>query len=120
MADDPNKNATTDKNAPSAQSNPNPEAIKQAQTGNPPARETKSENLGRRPNIIQSPVAPTTSEIVDDAVGRAERERIAREQAEADERSKELPQTTIDEIEAGKAALKRHAVAAPQAVAPKE
>lgn len=82
----------------------------------PKAEAPKKEDAGSKPHIIQAPTAQSPGEIAAQAIEAAEADRAAREQAEADERAKTLPQNVLDEMEAGKAALKRHAVAAPQAV----
>lgn len=107
-----NKNVTTDKNAPSAQSNPNPAAVAPRKGEDAP----KKEDVGAAPHLVQNPVDRNPSEVADEAIQRVEVERIARENQEREEMAKELPQKTIDEIEAGREALKRHGVAAPQAV----
>lgn len=79
----------------------------------------KKEEIGAAPHLVQNPVEANPSEVSAAAIEQVERVRIARENKEAEERASELPQKTIDEIEAGKAALQRHNVAAPQAVSDK-
>jgi hypothetical protein len=79
----------------------------------------KKEDLGQRPNIVQAPAEVNPGVVGAQAIEAAEQARLRKENEERDELAKALPQATIDEIEAGKAALKRHAVAAPQAVTDK-
>lgn len=79
----------------------------------------KDDSAGAKPHIIQSAAALSPGDIAAQAIEAAEADRAAREQADADERAKSLPQNVLDEMQAGKEALRRHSVAAPQAVAEK-
>lgn len=80
------------------------------------AEAPRKEDLGERPSIVQAPAEASPSQIAADAINAAENARLERENREAEERSKELPQNVVDEMEAGRAALKRHAIARPEAV----
>lgn len=82
--------------------------------------ETAKADLGARPNIVQNPAEINPGEAGAQAIEAAEQARLRKENEERAALAKDLPQATLDEIEAGRAALKRHAVAAPQAVAKSE
>lgn len=83
------------------------------------AEAPKKENVGSAPHMVQNPAEVNPGQVGAAAIEAAEQARLRKENEERAELAKELPQATLDEIEAGKAALKRHAVAAPQAVADK-
>jgi hypothetical protein len=84
------------------------------------AEAPKKEDVGSAPHMVQNPAEINPGEVGAAAIDAAEQARLRKENEERAELAKALPQATIDEIEAGKAALQRHAVAAPQAVANKE
>lgn len=76
----------------------------------------QEEKLGGAPHLVRNPDEINPGDVGALAIDQAEQARLAREQRERDELAKTLPQSTLDEMEAGKAALGRKQVAAPQAV----
>jgi hypothetical protein len=101
---DPKATATEAEKAPAQSSQP-------ARTEAP-----KKEEVGAAPHLVQNPAEVNPGEVGAQAIEAAEQARIRKENEERAALAKSLPQATLDEIEAGKAALKRHAVAAPEAV----
>lgn len=67
------------------------------------------DKVGLRPSLIQSPGLVAPGEASANAINDAERARIEQNERDHLEANGEVPQATMDELEAGRAALKRHA-----------
>lgn len=107
------------KNTSSTTSTAEEQAARNAQT----TQETttkQDEKLGNAPHLVRAPDEVNPGDVGALAIEQAEQARLAREQRERDELAKTLPQSTIDEMNAGKAALGRKEVATPQVVKNKE
>jgi hypothetical protein len=70
------------------------------------------DKVGERASLVQSPGEVSPYETAAAALDAAEAKRLSDAEKARDEEFKDLPQATIDEIEAGRAALKRHGRAA--------
>lgn len=85
----------------------------------PKTEAPKKESAGEKPHVVQNAVEQNPGDVAAQAIDAAEAARKQREEQDRAELAKTLPQSTLDEMEAGKAALNRKQVAAPQATADK-